>query len=271
MMAKRAFLETADVDLKAQTVVSDRPVRLEMPGARVRADTMSVSAGGEQVMLRGRVVMDIRLDGGPLEETSPMKPGSVIPRVARAAIALATLALVAATGPGIGPAAAQGVTDAMSDFSIDSDQPVRIESDELEVRDRDQVAIFSGSVVVVQGDTTMRTPRLEVHYTGDGAVADAEQGDGAAQSISRLEARGGVVVETRDQKASGEWAVFEMATQEITLGRRCGADTGRQRAARRQPGRQSGDRVVPAGIVDRGGGGRVQGLFIPGGMGQKQD
>jgi lipopolysaccharide export system protein LptA len=200
-----------------------------------------------------------------------MKPGSVIPRVARAAIALATLALVAATGPGIGPAAAQGVTDAMSDFSIDSDQPVRIESDELEVRDRDRVAIFSGSVVVVQGDTTMRTPRLEVHYTGDGAVADAEQGDGAAQSISRLEARGGVEVVTRDQKATGEWAVFQMATQEITLGGDVVLTQGDNvlRGASLVVNLETGSsRLVSS---TEAGGGRVQGLFIPGGMGQKQD
>lgn len=66
---KRAFLETADVDLRTQEVVSDQPVRLEMPGARVRADSMHISAGGEEVTLRGGVVMNLRLNGGPLQDS----------------------------------------------------------------------------------------------------------------------------------------------------------------------------------------------------------
>ncbi len=63
---KRAFLEAAEVDLKAQTVKSDRPVRLEMPGGRVRADRMDVEAGGKTIVLTGRVVLDLRLDGGTM-------------------------------------------------------------------------------------------------------------------------------------------------------------------------------------------------------------
>lgn len=67
---KRAFLERADVDLEAETVVSDRPVRLEMPGARVRADRMEVFSGGDDIRLKGNVVVDLRFDGGAPEEAS---------------------------------------------------------------------------------------------------------------------------------------------------------------------------------------------------------
>lgn len=67
---KRAFLEKANVDLEAETVVSDRPVRLEMPGARVRADRMEVFSGGDDVRLKGNVVVDLWFSGGPAEEAS---------------------------------------------------------------------------------------------------------------------------------------------------------------------------------------------------------
>lgn len=169
------------------------------------------------------------------------------------------------------PAAAQEATGAMSGFSMDSDEPVRIESDELEVNDREQIAIFSGSVVVEQGDTVMRTPRLQVHYTGSAGTDASGEGGGAAQSISRLEAHGGVVVETREQKASGEWAVFEMATQEITLGGDVVLTQGDNvlRGTSLVVNLETGSsRLLSDG---QSGGGRVQGLFIPGGMGQKQD
>lgn len=65
---KRGYFREADVDLKAQRMVSEQPVRLEMPGARIRADRMEVWGSGERVLLRGGVTVDARLDGGPLEE-----------------------------------------------------------------------------------------------------------------------------------------------------------------------------------------------------------
>lgn len=168
------------------------------------------------------------------------------------------------------PAAAQSVTDALSDFTVDSDAPVRIESDELEVRDRERMAIFTGNVVVRQGDTTLRTPRLEVHYTAATSPEAAEQ-PGAGQAISRLAARGGVVVETRDQKATGDWADFDMETQEITLGGEVVLSQGQNvlRGGRLVVNLASGtSRLLSAGSAESG---RVQGLFIPGAMRQKQD
>ncbi len=192
-----------------------------------------------------------------------------MPRNSLATLAAPVLALVIlAAAPA--PAPAQGVTDALSGFSVESNEPVRIESDVLEVRDGEKVAVFSGNVVVIQADTTMRTTTLKVHYTGDPSGAETGQ-PGAGQNISRLEANGGVVVETGDQKATGEWAVFEMATQEVTMGGDVVLSQGRNvlRGTSLVVNLRSGTSrlVSTAG----GGSGRVQGLFIPGSMGQKQD
>lgn len=170
------------------------------------------------------------------------------------------------------PASVHGqVTDALSDFSTDSDEPVHIESDELEVRDRENIAIFIGDVVVVQGETTMRTPRLEVHYVG--GAQDDEGPDGAVggQSISRLEAREGVVVETREQTAKGDWADFEMETQIVTLGGNVVLTQGDNvlRGARLNVNLETGESRLLSG--EGGEGGRVQGLFKPGEMGDKQE
>lgn len=174
-----------------------------------------------------------------------------------------------------GPASAQEDQDpgsgAMSDFAIDSDQPVTIEADELEVRDADKIAEFVGNVVVTQGETTMRTARLKVFYTGDATEAATGGGSGASGDISRLEAEGKVVVSTGDQEATGEWAVFEMATQEITLGggvvlsQGDNVLTGTSLVVDLDTGTS---RLVAGG---GGGDGRVKGLFIPGSMGQKQE
>ncbi len=112
------------------------------------------------------------------------------------------------------------------------DQPIHIEAATLEVHDKAKTATFSGNVQVVQGDTTMRCRSLVVFYGPDEgagaakAVAAARPAaDGpatpgmpqGAQSIRRIEARGGVTVVTKDQNASGELGVYDLKAKTITL------------------------------------------------------
>jgi lipopolysaccharide export system protein LptA len=64
------------------------------------------------------------------------------------------------------PAVAQdnGMPNALQGFSRNKSEPVKIESNKLEVRDKEKLAIFTGNVFVQQGDTTMRSPELRVFY-----------------------------------------------------------------------------------------------------------
>jgi len=55
------------------------------------------------------------------------------------------------------PPATQGL-------SMDSDQPVRIESNTLEVRDKIRQATFAGDVKLTQGDTIIKCKVLVVFY-----------------------------------------------------------------------------------------------------------
>ena len=55
----------------------------------------------------------------------------------------------------------------MQGFSRNKNEPVKIEANKLEVRDKEKLAIFSGNVFVQQGDTTMRSPELRVFYEAD--------------------------------------------------------------------------------------------------------
>jgi lipopolysaccharide export system protein LptA len=111
------------------------------------------------------------------------------------------------------------------------DQPIHIEAATLEVHDKAKTATFSGNVQVVQGDTTMRCRSLVVFYGGEeGAAAkpivatrpaaDSPATPGmpqGAQSIRRIEARGGVTVVTKDQNASGDLGVYDLKSKMITL------------------------------------------------------
>ncbi|HSR77734.1 MAG TPA: LptA/OstA family protein [Xanthobacteraceae bacterium] len=98
---------------------------------------------------------------------------------------------------------------------------MKIDASQLEVRDKDKVATFSGGVKVVQGDTTMRAKSLAVFYDGEGSTATAltaaKPGPSGQQRIKRLEARGGVKVCQDEQVATGDTGIFDMQSNTVTL------------------------------------------------------
>jgi lipopolysaccharide export system protein LptA len=153
--------------------------------------------------------------------------------------ALATLLLAAV--PATAHAQSAG---GFSGFGGSDGGPIQIEASELEVRDKEGVAIFTGDVVVKQGETTLETAKLVVHYVGGGQGADGGGGGkkkaaagaaapatpaapaaaaGAAapvagsQEIDRLEASGKVLVTSKDQTASGDSATYDGKTEVLEL------------------------------------------------------
>ena len=93
-----------------------------------------------------------------------------------------------------------------------SDQPIAIESDRLEVREKDGVAVFTGAVSVNQGTTTMRAGQLTVYYAkGEGSVATG------SAAIRRLEMSGKVVINSETQTATGDAGSFDMPSETFVL------------------------------------------------------
>ena len=123
----------------------------------------------------------------------------------------------------------QGPQNALQGFSQNRDQPVKIQAASLEVRDKDKMATFSGDVHVVNGDTEMRCKSLRVFYDDDtnasananasskNTMKAADPGPNGSKQISRIEAKGGVVVVQKDQHATGESALFNMRENTVTL------------------------------------------------------
>ena len=181
-----------------------------------------------------------------------------------AALALSSVAAQAQKGP---PNALQG-------FSQNRDQPVHIQAAKLEVRDKQQVATFSGNVHVKQGDTNMRCQTLKVYYErnkDDGkakpsTIKAATPGPGGEQRIRRLEATGNVVVNQKDQTASGNLGVFDMKANTVTLSGNVVMTQGQNvlRGDRLVVNLTSGVSRIESG---KNGKGRVEGLFVPSGNG----
>jgi len=109
--------------------------------------------------------------------------------------------------------------NALQGFSQNRNQPVRIDSASLDVRDRDKIATFTGNVKLVQGDTVLRCKVLVVHYDGDqsGGPKSSAPGVSGNSQISHMEALGSVVVTQKDQTATGEKAIYDMKADTVTL------------------------------------------------------
>jgi len=168
---------------------------------------------------------------------------------------------------GVAAAQAQdGPPNALQGFSQNRDKPVKIDAATLEVHDKDQVATFAGNVQVVQGDTMLRCRTLAVYYDRDGGptktMTQAQPGPNGQQRIRRLEARGGVIVTQKDQTATGDLGVFDMASNTVTLSGNVVVTQGQNvlRGERLVVDLTNGVSHVEGG---KGGGGRVQGLFLP--------
>jgi len=117
-------------------------------------------------------------------------------------------------------ARAQDFGSAFGGFSSGSDKPIQIEADRLEVRDAEKLAIYSGHVRVLQGDALLEAPVLRVYYTKEAkqdSTGGVTQGPIAGSQVSRLEAGPGVTVRSGDQVATADQAVFEMATDLVTM------------------------------------------------------
>jgi lipopolysaccharide export system protein LptA len=145
------------------------------------------------------------------------------------AFATVAVALGAALAAAAQPAQKEQPGGAMQGLQLNRDQPVKIESDSLEVRDKSQQATFIGKVKLTQGDVVLQCQRLVIFYEdGSAAPAQPKKGQqvaqkaggglgGGGQQIKRAEAKGDVLVTQKDQTAKGDNGVFDVKANTVTL------------------------------------------------------
>lgn len=102
--------------------------------------------------------------------------------------------------------------DRATGLKLDSGKPIQIESNNLEVREAENVAIFTGNVAVQQDKTVLKAGRMKVYYKKDGGSATTGSAD-----IDRLEVDGTVYVRSETQEATAEKGVFDMGTEMLVL------------------------------------------------------
>lgn len=167
-------------------------------------------------------------------------------------------------------------------FGENNKQPINIEADKLDVFQKENKAVYAGSVYAVQGDTTMRCTTLIVFFESRdnnsnsnnktaGAPKAAPQAPASngspgqppgESSVKRLECKGPVTVTSKDQTATANEAVYDRVIGKVFLIGNAVMSQG--------PNVTAGERVtydVNTGIANvepSASSGRVRGVFVPG-------
>lgn len=152
---------------------------------------------------------------------------------------------------------------AQSGSGFDTDQPIEILADSLEVQQEKQIATFAGNVQVIQGEIRLKAARLQVHYANDETTSKTADGEDAPK-ISRIDAEGDVFLSSPRETAKGDRGTYDVLNKQIKLQGNVVLTQG-QNVLR-------GDRMVLDLVSGRsridGNGtgnssGRVRGIFVP--------
>lgn len=102
-------------------------------------------------------------------------------------------------------AASQGTEVAFGAVQQDTSLPVEVSAETLSVSQNDGSALFTGNVIIGQGEMRLSAPRVLVFYTDD------------QSGVERLEATGGVTLVNGDQAAEADRADYQVNVGTIRM------------------------------------------------------
>lgn len=105
-----------------------------------------------------------------------------------------------------GAAAVAALAQAQNIAGFNSNAPVNYAADRIELQDRQNRVVLSGSVDITQGDLRLRAGRTTVAYTDAGSL-----------QIQRIDAVGGVQVTRGGESARGNVAIYDFNRRIITM------------------------------------------------------
>lgn len=176
-----ARLSHADVHMKKQTVVSNKPVTVRMPNGNVYAEKMTFYSKTDLLTFQQNV--RVHMENKPSAGGSPKRGG------------------------GIG-AMMKG-----------SEEPIKVTSNILEINHKQQTAIFRGGVLAMQAGLAMQAKALLIDYKSDGKrKSQGASLPGGNQQVNRIIAEQDVVITTTEgQQARADRSIFDNSKQLVTL------------------------------------------------------
>ena len=149
-----------------------------------------------------------------------------------------------------------------------SKEPISIDANKLVYYDKDHKAVYSGNVVVIQGDTKMTCSAMTVFLDHNPTQTSAapqptngESGSPADSGVKHLDATGPVTVISKTQVATGDSGSYDKAEDKVRLIGHVTLSDGQNVT--------KGDKLTydlksGLAVVDTSGkSGRVHGQFVP--------
>jgi len=125
--------------------------------------------------------------------------------VAAAYLALATCALAQA------PAQSGALLPGSN-----SKEPINIAADKLDYFDKEQKAVYSGNVVVVQGDTRLNASILTIVFDRKGDAAKSS-GQNSSNSLKWMKGDGPITIVNKDQVGVGDALLYDKTKNKFSL------------------------------------------------------
>ncbi len=223
------------------TQVPDRVVIADQALLDQKADTALLTGNvvvtqGRNVLRGGRMMLDRK--AGTAKLTSPAIASAAAGRIA-------TVFYQAPSTKAAAPSNAGREADAGSEtpfgglgssFKSDPNSPIEVEAASLDVNDRKHTAVYAGGVVAKQGTFIVRTEEMTAHYAGETGLAvngvaapGGKAGGPGGSELRRIEARKNVVVTGAEgEKATGDWATFDVKANTIVMGGNVTVAQGKQ-------------------------------------------
>lgn len=223
--------EQLDFDAVNEVTVLDGDVVITSgDDRRVTGSTARMDQKNDTILLTGNVVatqgrnalagerLFVDRKAGRTQLTSPQTPGSDTPGRIKARFYRDGPAQGTASGA---KKSAADAAAAVGVFKTDPNAPIDVESYRMEIDDKAKQAVFKGDVRAAQGDFVVRTATLRAFYSGQAGLADQANAATKKQAaqLTRIQAQGKVIVESKNgQKATGDWANFDVKNNKVTLG-----------------------------------------------------
>ena len=98
---------------------------------------------------------------------------------------------------------------------IKQDQEIEITAEQLTVLQKEELAIFTGSVEAIQGDARLKSDKMVVHYAkGKNEQLETPEMNHA---INKMDVVGNVKIDQQDQHASGNKGTYFVADEKLEL------------------------------------------------------
>ncbi len=97
--------------------------------------------------------------------------------------------------------------------------PLNIDAGKLDFFEKEQKLIYSGSVIVVNGPSTLKASQMTIYLDPQNAAPpqNAAAGGGSKDRVRHIDVAGPVTLVTKDQVGTGDKATYDRAQNKVRL------------------------------------------------------